>query len=294
MGSDTYIDAAVERFRRAPGDLEAVLGLVRRLRSVGLVDDAFRLCRSVMKLHAGAYGFLIEFAGVLRLRSDAAGARRVLDRLTEMSPDRFEAWNCLGALELSEGDLAAAERALGRALELAPDNAEVLRNAGRCAAGRGDAALAASYFERALSRYGLDAAKNRSDAGTLIAMAEVQMSLNRYDKALECGKRAASAAPGDPASWSALRKAAVRLGDGEGYYRAVVALINDIRDDDLANSVNDLRWMGFEREAEELLGYTVKINKKSLLADALPFAESRAPELTEGALTYKIINKNIP
>ncbi|GBU22440.1 hypothetical protein R80B4_02349 [Fibrobacteres bacterium R8-0-B4] len=246
-----------------------------------------------MKLHSGAFEFLIEFAEVLCQRSAAAGARRVFERLTGMSPDRFEAWNGLGALELSEGDLEAADAALKRALELAPDNAETLRNAGNCSALRGDAALAASYFEQALSRYGKEAVERKGDAGILAAMAEVNLLLNNYDKALECGKRAASAAPGDPASWSALRKAAVRLRDGESYYRAVVAMINDIRDDDLAMSVSDLRGMGFEREAEDLLGYTVKINKKSAMADALPFAESRAEELTEGtgAVEYKIINR---
>jgi tetratricopeptide (TPR) repeat protein len=291
MGGNNYIDAAIERFRRDPGDLEAVVGLIRRMRSVGMADDAFKLCRSVMKLHAGAYEFLIEFAEVLCQRCDAAGARRVFERLTGMSPGRFEAWNGLGALELSEGNLEAADAAFKRALELSPDNAETLRNAGNCHALRGDAALAASYFERALSRYGKEAVERKGDARILAAMAEVHLLLNNYDKALECGKRAASAAPGDPASWSALRKAAVRLRDGEGYYRAVVAMINDIGDDDLAMSVRDLRGMGFEQEAEELLGYTVKINKKSALADALPFAESKARELTDGAVEYKIINR---
>lgn len=272
--------------------MDSVVGLVRHLRAAGRLDDAFHLCRSVMHRHSGAYEFLIEFAGVLCSRYDAAGARRVFERLTETSPERFEAWNGLGALELSVGDLEAADRAFKRALELAPNDAGTLRNAGRCSAERGDAAGAASCLERALSLYGKEAAERKGDAGILTAMAEIHLLMNRYDKALECGKRAASAAPDDPASWSALRKAAVRLRDGEGYYRAVVALINSISDDDLANSVNDLRWMGFDREAEELLGYTVKIHKKSALADALPFAESKAPELTEGAMAYKIINKS--
>jgi len=293
MANNTCTDTAVERFRREPGSLDSVIGLVRHLRSEGRLDDAFHLCRSAMRRHSGAYEFLIEFAEVLCRRSDSAEARRILERLTEMSPDRFEAWNSLGALELSDGNLDAADGAFGRALALAPDNAEALRNAGSCSAMRGDAALAASYFERALSRYGKEAAEHKGDAAVLAAMAEINLLLNRYDKALECGKRAASAEPDNPASWSALRKAAVRLRDGEGYYRAVVAMINDIGDDDLAMSVRDLRGMGFEQEAEELLGYTVKIHKKSAMADALPFAESRAPELTEGAgaMEYKIINR---
>ena len=290
MATNTHINAAVERFRQDPGNFDSVIGLVRHLRSAGRFDDALHLCRSVMQRHSGEYEFLIEFAEVLR-RSDPAGARRVLERLTGTSPDRFEAWNSLGALELSDGDLEAADAALQRALALAPDNAEALSNAGSCNSMRGDAASAASYFERALERYGKEAVEHKGDARILAAMAEIHLLLNRYDKALECGKRAASAAPSDPASWSALRKAAVRLRDGESYYRAVVATINDIRDDDLAMSISDLRGMGFEREAEDLLGYTVKINKNSAMADALPFAESKAPELTEGAVAYKILNK---
>jgi len=290
MATNTRTISAIERFRQDPNNVDSVIGLVRHLRSEGHIEDALHLCRSVMPRHSGAYEFLIEFAEVLR-RSDPAGARHVLERLTGMSPDRVEAWNSLGALELSDSDLEAADAAFQRALTLAPDDAEALSNAGSCAAMRGDSALAASYFERALSRYGKEAAEHKGDAKILAAMAEIHLLLNRYDKALECGKRAASAAPSDPASWSALRKAAVRLRDGESYYRAVVATINDIRDDDLAMSISDLRGMGFDREAEDLLGYTVKINKNSAMADALPFAESKAPELTEGAVAYKILNK---
>lgn len=271
---DGGMEAAIERCRRNPGDLGSVLGLVRRLRAAGRLEDAFRLCRSMMGRHAGAVDFLVEFADVLRRRSDIAGARQVLERLTGIRPDCAAAWNSLGEIKLAEGNAEAACAAFERALALAPDNADALSNAGRCRAETGDVEQAAGYFKRALERYAKIAAENKGDAGIQTGMAEAYLRLNRPDKALECGKRAVSLAPGEPESWSVMRRAAMQLGDGGGYYRAVVALINGINDDDLAQSIRDLRDMGFDREAEELVGYTVKINRDNAYIDDLPFAES--------------------
>jgi tetratricopeptide (TPR) repeat protein len=125
-------------------------------------------------------------------------------------------------------------------------------------------------------------------------MAGVYMRTEDYEKALECGKRAVRLAPEESPSWNALRAAAMQLFDGVTYYRAVIANIKSISDGDLAQSVSDLREMGFEQQAEELLEYTVRINRKSVSVDALPFAESRAPKLMTEAVNqqmYKIINK---
>lgn len=274
MYKDTITEAAIERCRRNPGDLSSVLGLVRRLRAVGRLDDAFRLCRSMMGRHAGAVDFLVEFAGVLRRLSDFAGARSVLERITGVRPDCAAAWNELGALEFAEGGVEAAGAAFERAITLDPENAEAFRNAGRYHAENGDTERAVGCFKRALECYAKAAVENKGDAEIQIGMAEAYLRLNRPDKALECGKRAVSLAPGEPESWHVMREAAIRLRDGESYYSAVTALIYAIRDDDLAQSICDLRDMGFGYEAEEIVGYTVKINRESAHLDALPFAES--------------------
>jgi tetratricopeptide (TPR) repeat protein len=208
-----------------------------------------------MDRHAGAVNFLVEFANVLYLRGDFSGARRMLGHLIRLRPDCAEAWGGLGALEMACGNAEAAGSAL----------------------------------ERALEGYAAAAAENRGDAAVLARMAEAHLLLGRPEEALSCGKRAVSLAPQDGAAWDALRRAAVRLGDGESYHRAAAALITGIPDDDLARCISDLRDMGFEREACELIEYSVKINKECETIDALPFAESKAERVETGGGRVKIL-----
>jgi tetratricopeptide (TPR) repeat protein len=202
----------------------------------------------MMSRHSGAVGYLVEFANVLYLRGDFSGARRMLNHLIKARPECAEAWGGIGALEMACGNAEAAQGAL----------------------------------ERALAGYAAAAAESRGDAEIHTRMAEAHLLLGRPEEALSCGKRAVSLDPQDPAAWNALRKAAIRLNDGESYYRAAAALISGIPDDDLARCISDLREMGFEREACELIEYSVKINKESETIDALPFAESRAEKVEVG------------
>jgi tetratricopeptide (TPR) repeat protein len=354
VSSDTPIEELQQRCKEHPEELGNVLDLVQRYSSLGWYNEALELCRSMMKLHARAYSFLLEFANVLYKRSDFKEARMVFKRLTELKPERIEAWNNLGILELSSGNPEEANRAFRKVLEFEPHNAGALCNTGNYFAEKGDAALAATYFERAIEArhdfteawynlgnsymslsqfkeakeafekaiyydgffgsayknlgfvceqlddcdgalecYAKAASLNKADAGIQVNMSGIYMRREEYDKALECGKRAASLAPGEPSSWSALRTAAMQLGDGRTYYRAVTALISTIDDNDLARGIADLREMGFDQEAAELLEYSVKINRGSVSVDALPFAESKAPKFDEGAVNqrmYKIIN----
>jgi len=338
-----------QRYLDAPGDLERVLDLVRRFNSLGRYGDALRMCRAAMKHHSGQYDFLLEFANVLYKNGDFKESRLIYGKLTKTKPERIEAWNNLGILELSKGNLEEANAAFGKVLELNPDSVGALCNIGNYFAEKGDSAVAATYFERAievapefpdawynlgnaymslsqfadardalekaikydkafgsafknlgfvyeqleeydkaLGCYRKAAALNKTDAGVQVNMAGIYMRLDKYDKALECGKRAASLAPSEQSSWNALRTAAIRTGDGQTYYRAVNALISGISNWDLARSIADLREMGFDEEAEELLEYTVKINKGSKSVDALPFAESRPPQISTGGAGQKI------
>lgn len=232
-----------------------LVGHIRQLCSSGRLDEAFKLCRSMMDRHAGAVEFLVEFANVLYLRGDFSGARRMLGHLIRLRPDCAEAWGGLGALEMACGNAAAAAAALGRALE----------------------------------GYAAAAAGNRGDAAVQARMAEAYLLLGRPEEALPCGKRAVSLAPGDPAAWGALRGAATRLGDGESYHRAAAAFINGIPGNDLAQCISDLREMGFEREACDLIEYSAKINKESATVDALPFAESKAERVEAGTGRVKVL-----
>jgi len=354
MANEASLAFLKQRYLEDPADLERVLDLVRRFNSLGRYGDALRLCRAAMKNHSREYNFLLEFANVLYKHGDLKESRLIYGKLTEINPDRVEAWNNLGILELSKGNLEAANAAFGKVLELNPDNVGALCNIGNYFAEKGDAAVGAAYFERAIEAapkfpdawynlgnaymslsqfadardafekaikydksfgsafknlgfvyeqleeydkalecYRKAAALNKSDAGVQVNMAGIYMRLDKYDKALECGKRAASLAPGEQSSWNALRTAAIRTGDGQTYYRAVNALISGISNWDLAKSIADLREMGFDAEAEELLEYTVKIKKGSKSVDALPFAESKPPQIATGGAAGQKIHRII-
>jgi tetratricopeptide (TPR) repeat protein len=344
-----------QRCEENPDELGNVLDLVQRYSILGWYNEALDLCRSMMKRHARAYSFLLEYANVLYKRNDFKEAHTIFKRLTELKPERIESWNNLGILELSVGNREEAHNAFQKVLELEPDNPGALCNTGNYFAEKGDSALAATYFERALEArpefaeawYNLgnsymslsqfeDAANafdkainldggfgsayknlgfvreqlgddagalecyikaasiNRADPGIQVNLAGLYMRLEQNDKALECGKRAAILAPTETSSWNALRKAAISVGDGIAYHRAVTALISSIGDEDLAAAIADLRDMGFGCEAEELVRYSVKLNRAGASVDALPFAESQAPKLEDGGgekqAAFKVIN----
>jgi tetratricopeptide (TPR) repeat protein len=187
---------------------------------------------------------------------------------------------------MSLGQFDKAGKSLEKALSLDDSFGSAHKNLGFVCEQLGE-------YEKALNCYGRAATLNKHDSGVQVNMAGVYIRMGRYDKALECGKRAAHLAPTEPSSWNVLRSAALLLNDGRAYYRAIIAFISSIDDDSLAQSIRDLRKMGFELEAEELQEYAVKINKAGVSVDALPFAESRAPTLQAEAINqqlYKIIN----
>ena len=352
--SDTTLEELKQRCEENPDELGNVLDLVQRYSILGWYNEALDLCRSMMKRHARAYSFLLEYANVLFKRNDFREAHTIFKRLTELKPERIESWNNLGILELSIGHREEAHNAFQKVLELEPNNPGALCNTGNYFAEKGDAALAATYFERAIDSrpdfaeawynlgnsymalsqfedaagafekaikfdssfgsayknlgfvrehmdddakalecYTKAASINRADPGIQVNLAGLYMRLNQPEKALECGKRAAILAPCETSSWNALRKAAINLGDGVAYHRAVTTLISSISDEDLATSIADLRDMGFGCEAEELVRYSVKLNRAGESVDALPFAESTAPKLEDGGdnkTVYKVIN----
>jgi len=354
--ADPFLKELRQRYENNPQDVGAVIDLVRRYSALGRSADALEVCRAAMKNHSRAYSFLLEFANVLFRHGDVRESRMIFKKLTELKPERVEAWNNLGILELSAGNLEEAHRAFSKVLNLEPRNAGALCNTGNYFAEKGDAALAATYFERALEArgdfveawynlgnsyislgqfssakeaflraifyddkfasahknlgftcerlgeyddaleyYGRSAALNRNDAGIQANMANVHIHMEQYGKALECAKRAVRLAPKEPSNWGVLREAAMRQKDGKAYYRAVTALINAISDGCLAQSIKDLREMGFKQEAEDLLEYTVKLNRSGINVDALPFTESKMPKLPAdeiNRLLYKSINQS--
>lgn len=77
-------------------------------------------------------------------------ARRLIDLVLEIEPDRPEALNVLGTLQARDGDLAGARRTLLRARDLKPGDSMVHHNLGEVAFALGDHAAAEEHYREAL------------------------------------------------------------------------------------------------------------------------------------------------
>jgi len=268
-----------------PGRVEAWNNLGILELTTGNFEDANDAFNKVLELEPDNAGALCNTGNYFAERGDAALAATYFERAIAARNDFSEAWYNLGNAYMSLSQFYEAKGAFEKAIKYDQKFGSAYKNLGFVCEQLADDA-------RALDCYTKAAALNRADAGIQVNMAGLYMRMEQPDKALECGKRAAILAPAESSSWNALRKAAISVGDGQAYYRAVTALINSIGDSDLAAAIADLRNMGFGCEAEDLVRYSVKINRAGASVDALPFAESQAPKLEGGEKTqiFKVIN----
>jgi tetratricopeptide (TPR) repeat protein len=255
--------------------------------SCGNLDAAHKAFGKVLEIEPFNVGALCNTGNYFAERGDAALAATYFERALEVEPEFADAWYNLGNSYMSLSQFNEAKGAFEKAIRYEKSFASAYKNLGFVCEQLDD-------LDKALKCYMKAASLNKSDGGVQINMAGLYLRADDYEKALECGRRAVSLAPANPQSWNVLSRAATNLGDGQTYYRAVTAMINQISDDDLAHSISDLREMGFEYEAEELLEYLVKINRSGSEVDALPFAESHAHKIPASRQAYRIINKREP
>jgi hypothetical protein len=89
---------------------------------------------------------------------DAAGARKMLDRVVENAPSDLRAWRALGAVCLGQAlrDFDCALTALSKVLELQPNDPQALLNLGVAHAGKGDPETAFKYLAQARASRRID------------------------------------------------------------------------------------------------------------------------------------------
>jgi protein O-GlcNAc transferase len=144
-------------------------------------------------------------------------ARRVVERLLELSPHHVEGLTLSAHLAMQAGEPAAAMHAIDLAVQLAPGAAAVQYTRGRILHARGEPALAIECYQLAHRADPADADILASLGNALRALGQVQESIAAYRRALAAkpGHVRASAnlanvleAQGDLASARALRAAA--------------------------------------------------------------------------------------
>ncbi|MDR3012638.1 MAG: tetratricopeptide repeat protein [Chitinispirillales bacterium] len=255
--------------------------------SAGDFDAACKAFDNVLRIDSKNAGALCNLGNCHAGKGDASVAAAYFERAVDARGDFVDAWYNLGNACITLRRFGEAKAAFESAVRYDEGFGSAYKNWGVACKELGEYDEALEHFEKAASL-------NRDDAGVHANMSGVYTRMGHHGKALECAKRAVRLAPGEPLSWDALREAAMALGDGQQYYRAVSAFIGSINDDGLARSISDLRGMGFEQEAEELLKYAVRLNRKGASVDALPFAESVAPEFGASEMDrqlYKLFGK---
>ncbi len=78
----------------------------------------------------------------------------VYNKVIELFPNEYRAYNNLGLLQFKGGKVAEARRSFAKALEIAPNNADVNYNAGLAALAAGDVAKAGEYLGKAAGTTG--------------------------------------------------------------------------------------------------------------------------------------------
>ena len=210
----------VEEVDTDEADLRRALSLVQE----GDAEAAGALTRAVLArapdLAAGH-----EILGVvLAMQGDLAGAAAALERAVEIEPARAGAWTKLGDVRLAQDDRAAARLDFARALELDPANRHANQRMGLMLREEGDVAGAISALERGIAGTPPDYLGVKLDLALLYNLA------GRPERAVDLLAPFAAEPGADIAVRRALANAELtleRFDEAEAEYRAALAIDPD-------------------------------------------------------------------
>jgi Flp pilus assembly protein TadD len=115
-------------YNRDPGDVEALLGLVRNLRNVGLAGKSIALLEDTLPENLEVFAVRAELGKSLVASGRANDAIEVLTKMLEEVPDDWELLFALGIAYDLINDPENAERTYRAALEISPQNANIINN----------------------------------------------------------------------------------------------------------------------------------------------------------------------
>lgn len=153
-GQQGELDALRRRAHEQPNELDAVAALVRRLRELGLLDEAARVLDEHDARFASSADWQLEFAVTLLYRNDLDGAISRYERAIALDAAQAGATIELAMLLLerrAEGDLARAWTLAESAERLAPQLPSAWVCKAELLALRGDFAAAGAYYQRAIA-----------------------------------------------------------------------------------------------------------------------------------------------
>ncbi len=137
--------------QRAPGNLDALMGLAQLRVRQSRFDDAEKTLRAVVQAHAKFEPAYWSLAALAVRKGDRNGAEDILRQAISANPSAVQARLMLAELTLSQGDAKTAQSLLDQAAKVAPNHAAVLDLAGRILLRGGLADPALADFNGAVS-----------------------------------------------------------------------------------------------------------------------------------------------
>jgi len=123
--TDLLIRNYREALRRAPGSIEARLGLADRLREAGLVDQAEVEYAKLLENDPRNVEGLVGAGRVALTRGDIPTSSRHFEAALALDPRQIVALRAIGSIDLHAGRIAQACARLGAAVEIAPFDPEI-------------------------------------------------------------------------------------------------------------------------------------------------------------------------
>ncbi len=246
--------------------------------AAGNIEAAAEAFTKVLEVEPQNPGALLNLGNYYSEKGDAAKAVTYFEQATAVKADFPEAWFNLGNSYLVLRDYQRAKIAYERAIYFDMRFGSAYKNLGFTCEKLED-------FENARKQYIKAFELNKADAGILMNLVGIYIKQNNLEGAFDCCKKAVRLSPREPSGWLALRRIALELRDHLSYFKATLAVVSRIGDSDLALSIDDLRDMDSEDEAQKLLEHADRLSRGGDMLDALRMVMYKKRKLQPGRTT---------
>jgi tetratricopeptide (TPR) repeat protein len=174
-----------ERFEKAPDDIDAALRLAAFYVNRGWYNQAKGVFQNALKINSKDFTLLLEYGNTCFKKGELNEAGSSFRTLTQLRPDKIEAWNNLGIVQIQEGDLEGARHSFEKVIQIEPENAGALLNMGNYHAGKSQHEEALVYFKRAVEVMPGFADGWYNLGNTLMKLDKFDESVEAFEKALK-------------------------------------------------------------------------------------------------------------
>lgn len=172
-----------ERFENVPDDIDAALRLAAFYVNRGWYNQAKDVFQNALKINSEDFTLLLEYGNTCFKKGELTEAGSSFRRLTLLRPDKIEAWNNLGIVQIQEGDLEGARDSFEKVIQIEPENAGALLNMGNYYTGKGNHEDALVYFKKAVEVM-------PGFADGWYNLGNTVMALDRFDEAVDAFEKA--------------------------------------------------------------------------------------------------------